>query len=145
MLKLTRDIRSANLTVLVHATEDSDKIASTISNTLGLDKDRFVRNQSRGHYDNPIILLELEIIDEDSMESVLKIFDNIVPLEKEKLESCIEEYIDDQGILYIRFDKQSFFRSHLVLSQKDSVRIKFRPRPRKSLSRIFSKYKELSK
>ena len=51
------DKLEVTIEVIVHATEDVDKILESFFEHFGIETDSFSKENLTGHYDNPIILL----------------------------------------------------------------------------------------
>lgn len=50
-----------SIDVIVHATEDISKIFQSFEESLEIRQDDFAIKETRGHYDNPIIMLNASI------------------------------------------------------------------------------------
>ncbi len=114
--------------VICHATEDEKKVLKALENVLGsIEGGRLKREQLAGHYGDPIILLTLELSDEDRAKAVLeKLKKGLSALEKLTLVSEAFEEKGQEGILYVRLDKQSAYLGSLKLSNRDSIKLELR-------------------
>jgi RNA binding exosome subunit len=114
--------------VLCHATEDEKKVLRALENVLGsIERGRLKREQLVGHYGDPIILLTLELSDEERAKAVLeKLKKGLSVVEKLTLVSEAFEEKGQEGILYVRLDKQSAYLGNLKLSERDSIKLEFR-------------------
>ena len=114
--------------VICHATEDEKKVLKALENVLGsIEGGRLKREQLTGHYGDPIILLTLELSDEDRAKAVLeKLKKGLSALEKLTLVSEAFEEKGQEGILYVRLDKQSAYLGSLKLSNRDSIKLELR-------------------
>ena len=116
-----------------HATEDPGRVARALLNVLPEDlrgKARIREQRFKGHYGNPIRLMEV-LIDEPEEASLAWewILSNLDDLDRRHLLATLEERVDDNGTLYIRLDKQEAFHGSLrILEGDDVVRVsvKFR-------------------
>ena len=109
--------------VIVHATEDIEKIFLAFEEILELDKDDFNISKTTGHFDNPIIILNTKIVKKQAQNLITKILDN---LSKEQINQMIDE-IEERTIdsrFHIRFGKQEMVKGELVFVEKDPIKIK---------------------
>lgn len=117
--------------VFAHATEDIDKVLNAVRNILPTeltDNVAFKKTNLKGHYGNPIILLETRIKKRDAVEAVFeKLASGLSSLDKELLNNEIRQRLN-KGNLFIRLDKQSAYLNKLKLCSTDSIhfRIHFR-------------------
>lgn len=120
-----------DIRVFAHATEDANKVLNAVRNVLPkelVDKIVFKETNLKGHYRNPIILLETRIKKRDSVKAVFeKLASDLSSLDKELLNSEIRQHLDTAN-LYIRLDKQSACLNELKLCSIDPIhfRIHFR-------------------
>jgi RNA binding exosome subunit len=122
-----------DIRVFAHATEDTDKVLNAVRNILPkelTDKVVFKKINLKGHYGNPIILLETRIEKKDAVEAVFeKLVLGLSSLDKELLNNEIRQHLDKVN-LYIRLDKQSAYLNELKLCSTDPIH--FRMHFRKS-------------
>jgi RNA binding exosome subunit len=120
-----------DIRVFAHATEDIEKVLKAVQNTLPTeltDKIVFKKTNLKGHYRNPIVLLETRIKKRDAVETVFrKLASGLSSLDKELLNNEIEQHLN-KGNLFIRLDKQSAYLNELKLRSDDPMhfRIHFR-------------------
>lgn len=116
-----------DIRVFVHSTENIDKVLNAVRNTLPtelFDKILFKKTNLKGHYRNPIILIESRIKEKDAVGAVFeKLASNLNNMDKELLSSEIKQHLD-KGNLYIRLDKQSAYVNELKLCSPDPIRIR---------------------
>jgi RNA binding exosome subunit len=120
-------VQSVEVSYLVHATEDSERLGEAIQLALGITSSP-EEQELEGHFGNTIIRARHHLTG-DSAASVLTslVASLTAPARKEALLK-LEESIDKHGILYLRLDKQSFLAGALVLSDGDAVRVRVKPR-----------------
>ena len=117
--------------VFAHATEDPDKVVEAVQKILPeehLDEINFRKRKLKGHYGNPIQLIQAKIRKRKILEKILsKIAEKLSEIDKDLLSREIDMHID-KGSLYLRFDKQAALQDELRLQSADPihVRIKFR-------------------
>jgi len=126
-----RSIAYIDVRAFAHATEDIEKVAKAVSNILptGLaDEVVLKKTDLKGHYGNPIVLLETRIEKSDLTEVVFrKLASGLSSLDKEFLNSEIEQHLT-KGNLFMRLDKQSAYLNEIRLRSDDPIhfRIHFR-------------------
>jgi RNA binding exosome subunit len=117
----------ADISCVLHATEDENNVLKSASETFSISKDRFFFKRLEGHWGNPIIYLIAFLDSKEAWTTALKIMISLNPLERNQLKESLHDLVDEKGNMYIRLDKQGMCRGKINLSEFDSVRIKFRP------------------
>ena len=121
------ELGGATISVVIHATEDKDKVISKIVKVLSLNSARFQEFNTRGHWGNQIVLLNLSLGQTLAGKILKTIYTSIGNNKKTAFLSSLEQSIDEKYNLYVRIDKQSICREEISLSDQDSIKIKFRP------------------
>ena len=109
--------------VIVHATEDISKIFQSFEEILDVKEEDFTIEETMGHYENPIIVLNTKIVKKQARNFMNKLLEL---LSTEQVNDLIEE-IDERTVdskFHIRFDKQELIRGNLVIKEKDTVKLK---------------------
>jgi len=95
------ELGGATISVVIHATEDKDKVISKIVKVL---------------------------LGQILAGKILKtIYTSLGNNKKTAFLSSLEQSIDEKYNLHVRIDKQSICREEISLSDQDSIKIKFRP------------------
>ncbi len=110
---------SAEISIIIHATEDKDKILRSLNALLGIPANSFIVGVASGHWQNQILFLTCHLDERHANELYLKI-NNLL-----SEGSGLTNLFDNRGNLYIRLDKQTLCKGRLALLERDSVRIKF--------------------
>ena len=142
----TRDpleIDRATISVVIHATEDKDKVISKIVKVLSLNSARFQEFNARGHWGNQIVLLNLSLGQTHAGKIIKTIYTSLGDNNKTAFLSSLEQSIDEKYNLYVRIDKQSICREEISLSDQDSIKIKFRPSKKFRQSNKSETYRDL--
>jgi hypothetical protein len=103
--------------VFQHATEDRDKVLSALRTVSGAGEVKDIR--ADGCHGNPILILEAAIANRAELEGFwerLRAFSLVCGVGEN-----LEERINDEGELFIRFDKQDAVAGRLALSSGDDV------------------------
>ena len=117
------EFRSANIRVLIHATEDEKKVLEVICTALNIPLEEFVFVTMEGHYGNTVRIAKANLIGADVNALATKILESISRDDKVMMAREIETHLDDDGTFYIRLSKQELVRGTFRLSENDPVRI----------------------
>ena len=108
--------------LILHATEDFQKIAEPLSDMFGIEDDEIAKREIPGHFGNPIMMLHMELKKNRADEFIKKLV-SLIPRDIiVALLANIEERIFESS-LYIRFSKQNFVKKILALEESDPIRI----------------------
>jgi len=121
------ELGGVTISVVIHATEDKDKVISKIVKVLSLNSARFQEFNTRGHWGNQIVLLNLSLGQTLAGKILKTIYTSLGNNKKTAFLSSLEQSIDEKYNLHVRIDKQSICREEISLSDQDSIKIKFRP------------------
>ncbi len=121
-------ISNAELSAIAHATESIEKVTFALKNVLPSDlrgKIIFKQEHTTGHHGNPIATLRATLTSQgDIRQLIAKIASRISSLDRTSLTDELDRFVDEEGTLYLRFDKQEAYLGDLHLKQKDAIRIR---------------------
>ena len=118
---MTRNI-VAKIDFILHATEDFQKIAESLSGLFAIEREEITKQELSGHYGNPILMLHVEVKKKRAEQFIKKLV-SLIPRETmNELLTNIEERIFESS-MYIRFSKQNLVKKILTLEEKDPIRI----------------------
>lgn len=117
----------AEADLIIHATEDREKIVKSLQDSLEIPSERFVITPSEGHYKNRILTLNAVLSSAEANGLASRIASNLNSSDRQELTHAIEEFSDEKGNLYLRLDKQRLCQGKVSLSFSDSIRLKFKP------------------
>ena len=112
----------AKIAMILHATEDYQKITDTLSGIFGIEKDMIFLSELSGHFGNPIFMLSVEMKKKYAEGFLKKMVSVISKTQMTDIIEDLEGWIND-ATLYLRFSKQKFVEKTLVLEEKDPIRI----------------------
>ncbi|HKU83758.1 MAG TPA: RNA-binding domain-containing protein [Candidatus Nitrosocosmicus sp.] len=119
---------SLDISILVHATEDENKILNHILENFRLSTNvvKIDRVKTEGHWKNPI--LRLIISTSSNIERLYTDLCNQLRINygSEDLDKYLKNNLDEKGSIYIRLDKQKLCAKALFLSDTDAVRMIFK-------------------
>jgi RNA binding exosome subunit len=133
---------AADVSVIIHATEDKNKVLESICGIFSIDANRFRHTELVGHWGNRISLLTGSLESVEANRLVQKILLSLSPVEKNQLLTSSHSFIDEKGNLYLRLDKQRVCQKRISLSETDSIRLRFKPARR---FKVNSNYDYLSR
>ena len=109
--------------VIVHATEDISKILQSFNEILEVKEENFTIIETTGYFENPIILLNAKLIKKQAQNFIKKILKVLSINQINELIEEIEERTTDSRF-HLRLDKQELVKGKLVISEKDTVKVK---------------------
>lgn len=109
-----------DIQLIVHATEDLEKILATFKEAFDIDREDFDMQNLTGHFENPIIMLHAKIKKKKAQFFVKKL---VASIPREQINTIIEDLENryDDSTLYLRIGKQSLVKGEIVLSDKEPV------------------------
>ncbi|MBS1268196.1 MAG: RNA-binding protein [Nitrosopumilus sp.] len=109
--------------VIVHATEDISKIFHSFNEVLDIKEEEFSINETTGHFDNPITILNVKIIKKQAQNFIKKLLELLPNEQIKQLVKEIEERTVDSRF-HMRLDKQELIKGKLEVREKDTIKIK---------------------
>ena len=109
--------------VIVHATEDVEKILKAFLEQFNISEDEFSRQNLTGHFENPITLLRAKIKKNDARNFLQRLLSKILEDQISEIIEGIENHIQD-STLYLRFGKQDLIKGKMIVKEKDAVKFK---------------------
>ncbi len=112
-----------SIDVIIHVTEDISKIFQAFEELLDLKEEDFTIHETTGHFDNPIIMLNAEIVKKEAQNFMKKLL-GFLSIEQinELIEEIEERTIDSR--FHMRLDKQELMEGNPVFGEKESIKIK---------------------
>ena len=105
---MTRNI-VAKIDLILHATEDFQKIAEPLNELFGIEKEEIIKQEHSGHFGNPIFMIHVEVKKKRADQFIKKLVSLIPRDVMTDLLTNIEERIFESS-LYIRFSKQNLVK-----------------------------------
>ena len=134
---------ASELNLVLHATEDEEKVFKSIQGVLLIPTERFSSLPSEGHYKNKITLYKATLSSQESGDLARRVISLLNSIDKDQLLHNLHEYSDEKGNLYLRLDKQKMCQGKVSLSENDSIRIRFKPVKRFKPSSSIEEYRGL--
>ncbi len=138
------DKLEVTIDVIIHATEDISKFLKSFKEIFELKEEDFTINQTTGHFENPITILNAEIEKNQAQKFVEKL---VKSLSNDQIKGLVEE-IEERTVdsrFHIRLDKQEFIKENLIFKEKDAIKVKIHTSiyNKKDTVKIFSKIFQL--
>jgi RNA binding exosome subunit len=138
------DKLEVTIDVIIHATEDISKFLKSFKEIFELKEEDFTINQTTGHFENPITILNAEIEKNQAQKFVDKL---VKSLSNDQIKGLVEE-IEERTVdsrFHIRLDKQEFIKGNLIFKEKDAIKVKIHTSiyNKKDTVKIFSKIFQL--
>ena len=130
------EVATAEISFLIHATEDRDRVINLISSILLVNRHEFEAENLLGHWGNEIAIIKCRLNGKFANDVANIILNSLDTFDRKKMLYSLDNYVDDKGTLHIRLDKQWICESKIQLSDIDSIKIKFKPRL------FFSRFKQ---
>ncbi len=114
------------LTTFIHATEDEDKVLEAVGLFIPDDIDEedvvFDMDETTGFFGNPIKVVNVEIKRSKAVRAFLRHLKELLDESSRRyiLEN-LDEKIDDDGTLYIRFNKQKAYIGEIEIDEGGDV------------------------
>ena len=119
-----KTVHSVNISVFVHATEEEDKVLNVLKRFLSEDA-KVQKEHATGHFRNPIDVLTVKITKPRDIAKFLELIKQNLSLDDmHKLLNDLNCYVDDEGVLFIRINKQEAARNSLKLGKKDPILVR---------------------
>jgi len=119
---------SVDISILVHATEDENKILNHILENFRLSTNMVTIDyvKTEGHWKNPIMRLIIS-----TTSNIDRLYTDLcnqlrINYGSEELDQYLKNNLDEKGSIYIRLDKQKLCAKALFLSDTDAVRMIFK-------------------
>jgi hypothetical protein len=108
--------------VIVHATEDVEKIFESFLSNFDLDRKNFEFQNLTGHFDNPITLLSINLKKKNAQVFISMLRETMNKTDFAEIYENIEESLSSSG-LKLKISKQKMIEGEIVLENKDAVKI----------------------
>jgi len=109
--------------IIVHATEDVEKILKAFFEQFNISGDEFSRQNLTGHFENPITLLRAKIKKNNARNFLQSLISKIPDDQISEIIEDIENHIQD-STLFLRFGKQDLIKGKMIVQEKDAVKFK---------------------
>ena len=120
-------IQSLEVSYLVHATEDPERVRAAVSSLLGFGGEP-QEDRLEGHFGNPILRVSYHLTGEEAQSGFDRLASRMGQALRTRLKGELGEHLDEHFALYLRLDKQELLSGNLEISDADPVRVRVKPR-----------------
>jgi RNA binding exosome subunit len=144
-VRITKFITSC----FINATESEEKVTEALMNLFPKElkeKIKIKKTNFKGHYGNPITILDAEIGDKKLIDVFIRHLSGLLgEIEKKELTREFENHLDNKSNFFIRLDKQLAYMKKFCFQQQDPIKIKIKLKKSKRLPKeiIFEYYQKM--
>jgi RNA binding exosome subunit len=120
-------IQSLEVTYLVHATEDPERLERALSGLLQTSAKPELE-LLEGHFGNTITRVRVHLTGDEASEALMHVVRSMPVSLKKQILSDISSYLDEHNAFFLRLDKQRLVTGSAALGPGDAVRLKVKPR-----------------
>ena len=110
------------INLILHATEDENKVLEKLEENLGIEQKDFQIEQIPGHFNNPILLVSSKLKRKPAQNFVSLFFSKMKRDEFQEIFDDVEDFITSSG-LNLRISKQKLVSGILTISKEDTIKI----------------------
>ena len=110
------------INLILHATEDENKILEELEKSFGVEQKKFQIEQIPGHFNNPILLISSKLKSKPAHDFVSSFFSKMKKDEFKEIFDDVEDFVTSSG-LSLRISKQKLISGILTLSKEDTIKI----------------------
>ena len=110
------------INLILHATEDKNKVIEELEKKFGIEQKDFVIEQIPGHFNNPILLISSKLKRKPAHNFVSLFFSKMKRDEFQEIFDDVENFVTSSG-LSLRISKQKLVSGILTISKEDTIKI----------------------
>ena len=110
------------INLILHATEDENKVIEKLEKNFGIEEKDFVIEQIPGHFNNPILLISVQLKKKPALNFISLFFSKMKKDEFQEIFDDVEDFVTSSG-LSLRISKQKLISGILTLSKEDTIKI----------------------
>lgn len=116
------------ISFIIHATEDSQKVCEKFAQLFSLDSKNFNCSTLKGHFGNPIFLFQMILFKKDSEKFVKILLGLINEVDRISVHEELQKLLDEHGNLRLYINKQMLVNGKIVIDGEDVIKIKIKPK-----------------
>jgi RNA binding exosome subunit len=121
---------SLRVSTISHSTEDIEKVEQATSfliEVISKGQPKLTRQYVKGHHGNMIATVSSKVAAKEMLPNALELLSHrLSESDRRFLSGEIGTYVDKEGTLYLRFDKQEACLRKVKLHQADPIRVKLK-------------------
>ena len=110
------------INLILHATEDENKVLEKLEENFGIEQKDFQIEQIPGHFNNPILLISVQLKKKPALNFISLFFSKMKKDEFQEIFDGVEDFVTSSG-LSLRISKQKLISGILTLSKEDTIKI----------------------
>ena len=110
------------INLILHATEDENKIMEELEKNFGVEQKDFVIEQIPGHFNNPILLVSSKLKRKPAQNFVSLFFSKMKKDEFQEIFDDVENFVTSSG-LSLRISKQKLILGIITMTKEDTIKI----------------------
>ena len=110
------------INLILHATEDENKVLEKLEENFGIEQKDFQIEQIPGHFNNPILLISVQLKKKPALNFISLFFSKMKKDEFQEIFEDVENFVTSSG-LSLRISKQKLISGILTLSKEDTIKI----------------------
>ena len=110
------------INLILHATEDENKVLEKLEENFGIEQKDFQIEQIPGHFNNPILLISVQLKKKPAHNFISLFFSKMKKDEFQEIFDGVEDFVTSSG-LSLRISKQKLISGILTLSKEDTIKI----------------------
>ena len=110
------------INLILHSTENENKILEKLESIFCIEQKNFQIEQIPGHFNNPILLISLQLKKKPAHNFISLFFSKMKKDEFQEIFDDIEDFVTSSG-LSLRISKQKLISGILTLSKEDTIKI----------------------
>ena len=116
-----------DVSYLLHATEDADRVAASVRGLVGGEA-AFEFEDMEGHFGNIIRKVGVHLHGDQATKGFAALTARMPRELRKELAKEIDRLVDEHSSLFLRFDKQKLVRGETATGYEDAIRLKVKPR-----------------
>ena len=110
------------INLILHATEDENKVLEKLEENFGIEQKDFQIEQIPGHFNNPILLISVQLKKKPALNFISLFFSKMKKDEFQEIFDDVEDFVTSSG-LSLRISKQKLISGILTMSKEDTIKI----------------------
>ena len=120
-------IQSLDVSLLLHATEDSERVIAAVRELIDVDG-TLETEEMEGHFGNRIKKVSVHLHGDQATKAFALLIARMPGALRKELAKDIDRLTDEHSSLFLRFDKQKLIKGEIATGYEDAIRLKVKPR-----------------
>jgi RNA-binding protein len=121
----TVQVTLAQISAIVHATEDPEKVILSLNRVCSqeLFQPRIAKKVLKGHFGNEITTITMNLRNREAESFIANLWSILAAVDRETIIDELKNRLDEDDRLHLRLDKQSCFRGKYQLKDQDAIKV----------------------